>query len=153
MHTYSAAIAWTRDGSAFTDQRYSRAHTWGFDGGLQVPASSSPLSVPVPMSNPANIDPEEALVAATSSCHLLWFLHIAATAGFVVDDYRDDAAGEMHRNDKGKLAITRITLRPRIVFAGRQPSADELDALHHKAHEECYIANSIKADVIIEAGI
>jgi organic hydroperoxide reductase OsmC/OhrA len=152
MHTFSATIAWTRDGSAFTDQRYSRAHSWTFDGGLQVPASSSPLSVPVPMSNPANVDPEEALVAATSSCHMLWFLHIAANAGYVIDNYRDEPIGEMHRNDKGKLAITRITLRPFIVFDGRQPSEDDLDALHHKAHDECYIANSIKADIIIEQG-
>ncbi len=152
MHKYTATIAWQRGEQAFADQRYSRAHIWSFDGGLQVPASSSPLSVPVPMSNPANVDPEEALVAATSSCHMLWFLHIAASAGFVVDDYRDDAAGEMHKNDKGKLAMTRITLRPRIAFAGRQPSFDELDALHHKAHDECYIANSIKAEVIVEQG-
>jgi organic hydroperoxide reductase OsmC/OhrA len=152
MHKYNATIAWQRGEQAFADQRYSRAHSWTFDGGLQVPASSSPLSVPVPMSNPANVDPEEALVAASSSCHMLWFLHIAASSGFIVDVYHDEAGGEMHRNDKGKLAMTRITLRPRIVFAGRQPSAQELDALHHKAHDECYIANSIKAEVIIEQG-
>lgn len=152
MHAFSATITWSRDGSAFTDQRYSRAHLWSFDGGLQVPASSSPLSVPLPLSNPANVDPEEALVAATSSCHMLWFLHIAASRGFVVDAYHDDAVGEMRRNERGKHAITRITLRPRIVFAGRQPSKEELDGLHHTAHDECYIANSIKADVIVEQG-
>jgi organic hydroperoxide reductase OsmC/OhrA len=152
MQAFSATIAWSRDGSAFTDQRYSRAHTWSFDGGLQVPASSSPLSVPLPMSNPANVDPEEALVAATSSCHMLWFLHIAASRGFVVDTYHDEPVGEMHKNDNGKLAMTRITLRPRIVFDGRQPTSAELGALHHTAHDECYIANSIKADVVVEQG-
>lgn len=152
MHTFSANIAWQRDGAAFTDQRYSRAHRWSFDGGLQVPASSSPLSVAVPMSNPANVDPEEALVAATSSCHMLWFLSIAASAGLVVDDYRDEPVGEMRRNENGKLAMARITLRPRIVFAGRQPTSEQLAALHHKAHGECNIANSIKADVVVEQG-
>jgi organic hydroperoxide reductase OsmC/OhrA len=152
MQKFTATIAWQRGAQSFADQRYSRAHTWRFDGGLQVPASSSPLSVKVPMSDPANVDPEEALVAATSSCHMLWFLSIAASAGFVVNDYRDDPVGEMHKNDKGKLAMTRIVLRPAIVFEGRQPSSSEIDALHHRAHEECNIANSIKADIIIEAG-
>ncbi len=152
MHKSTATIAWQRGAQPFSDQRYSRAHSWSFDGGLQVPASSSPLSVAVPMSNPANVDPEEALVAATSSCHMLWFLSIAASAGLVVDDYRDEPVGAMRKNENGKLVMARIALRPRIVFSGRQPSREELAALHHQAHDECNIANSIKADVVVEQG-
>jgi organic hydroperoxide reductase OsmC/OhrA len=151
MQLFNAQVSWQRDGQAFTDKRYSRAHQWLFDGGLQVPASSSPLSVPLPMSDAAALDPEEALVAALSSCHMLFFLSIAATRGFVVDSYRDDAVGSMDKNADGKKAMTLITLRPTIVFAGeRRPSRVEIDAIHHDAHQQCYIANSIKAEVVIE---
>jgi organic hydroperoxide reductase OsmC/OhrA len=151
MQLFNAQVSWQRDGQAFTDNRYSRAHHWLFDGGLQVPASSSPLSVPLPMSDASALDPEEALVAALSSCHMLFFLSIAATRGFVVDSYRDDAVGSMDKNADGKKAMTLITLRPAIVFEGeRQPSRAEIDAIHHDAHQQCYIANSIKADVVIE---
>ena len=148
MQQFFATVAWQRDGQDFSGQRYSRGHAWHFDGGLTVPASSSPLSVPLPMSVAANVDPEEALVAATSSCHMLFFLSLAAQRGHVIDDYRDDAVG---KNAQGRLAMTRIVLRPRIVFAGAAPSAEALAALHHDAHERCYIANSLTAVVIVGA--
>lgn len=150
MQQFTARVSWRRDQQVFTDNRYSRAHRWEFDGGLAVPASSSPLSVAVPMSDPSALDPEEALVAAVSSCHMLFFLSIAQQRGFVVDRYQDAALGTMTKNDQGKMAMTRIALRPAIDFCGKQPTAEELAALHHSAHEECYIANSIKADVVLE---
>lgn len=152
MHTYEATVTWRRGEQKFSDKRYSRAHEWTFDGGARVPASSSPLSVPLPMSDAASVDPEEALVAAVSSCHMLFFLSFAAKRGLVVDSYTDQAFGTMEKNDEGKMAITRITLQPKIVFSGeRQPAADELETMHRDSHEECYIANSIKAQVIVAA--
>lgn len=151
MQKFEATVQWERGADeVFADNRYSRAHAWHFDGGLRVPASSSPLSVPLPMSVAANVDPEEALVAAVSSCHMLFFLSIAQQRGFVVDSYRDDANGVLDRNADGKMAMTKFTLRPAIVFSGTQPDAGQLDAIHHSAHEKCYIANSIKADIVIE---
>jgi organic hydroperoxide reductase OsmC/OhrA len=151
MHKYEATVAWHRGEQKFVDNKYSRAHEWVFDGGLRVPASSSPLSVPVPMSNPANVDPEEALVAAASSCHMLFFLYFAGRRGFVIDSYEDSAYGVMEKNDEGKVAMTRIVLRPNIVFAGdQQPTAEELQAMHHKSHEECFIANSLKSEIVVE---
>ena len=151
MPQFVATIAWERGAQPFADNRYSRAHAWQFDGGLTVPGSSSPHSVPLPMSDPAAVDPEEALVAALSSCHMLFFLSIAAQRGFIVDSYRDQAAGTMDKNAEGKMAITRISLAPAIAFGGeRQPTPAELDDIHHSAHEKCYIANSIKAEVVIK---
>lgn len=150
MKQFEAKLAWQRGSQSFADQRYSRAHEWIFDGGLRVPASSSPLSVPVPMSDPAAVDPEEALVAAASSCHMLFFLSIAAQRGFVVDDYRDHAVGFMEKNTEGNVAMTKIALRPAITFSLTPPDAAELAAIHHAAHSKCYIANSIKADVVVE---
>lgn len=151
MHQYEASIAWRRDGQVFIDNRYSRGHEWRFDGGAVVPASSSPHVVPLPMSVAANVDPEEALVAAVSSCHMLFFLSIAAKRGFVVDSYVDRAVGVMEKNSEGKIAMTRITLRPDIVFSGdRISTPQELDAIHHMSHEQCYIANSIKTEVVVE---
>ena len=150
MKQFEASITWLREAQAFTDNRYSRLHEWRFDGGLRVPASSSPLSVPLPMSDAAAVDPEEALVAAVSSCHMLFFLTIAAQRGFVVDQYIDQALGTLDRNANGKLAMTRIALRPAIAFCGQQPSASDLAAMHHDAHDKCYIANSITAEVVIE---
>jgi organic hydroperoxide reductase OsmC/OhrA len=148
---YFATVEWRRDGAVFSDNRYSRAHSWRFDGGLSVPASSSPHVVRVPFSDPAAIDPEEAFVASVSSCHMLWFLDLAARAKLVVDNYSDEAVGVMEKNADGKLAITRIALRPKIAFAGaKAPSAAEVDALHHKAHEECFIANSVRTAITIE---
>jgi len=154
MQTFSAKVTWDRAGAPFVDHRYSRAHAWHFDGGLEVPASSSPLSVPVPMSDPAALDPEEALVASVSSCHMLFFLAFAAKGGFVVDEYRDSAEGIMDKNAAGKMAMVRFILRPAVVFGGeREPTAAQLDALHHAAHEHCYIANSLLAEVIIEGPV
>jgi organic hydroperoxide reductase OsmC/OhrA len=152
MHRYEARIHWTRGDAKFLDHRYSRGHAWSFDGGITVPGSSSPLSVPLPWSVAEAVDPEEALVASASSCHMLWFLALAAKRGFLVESYVDEAFGVMEKNAAGKLAFTRITLRPRIELGGdRRPTAAELEALHHDAHEECYIAQSLKADVVVEA--
>lgn len=151
MKQFEAAITWQRGAQPFLDNRYSRAHVWQFDGGLTVPASSSPLSVPLPMSDAAAVDPEEALVAAASSCHMLFFLSLAQQQGFTVDAYRDAALGTLDKDADGKLAMTLITLRPAITFSGaRTPSASDLAALHHAAHERCYVASSLKAAIVIE---
>ncbi|MES2739416.1 MAG: OsmC family protein [Pseudomonadota bacterium] len=148
---FSSTVVWRRGAQPFGDQRYSRAHEWQFDGGLRVPASSSPLSVPVPMSNPDCVDPEAALVAAAASCHMLFFLSLAARQGYVIDHYRDHALGMVGKNEDGRLAMIRITLRPRIVFSGAAiPDRQQRAALHHAAHQQCYIANSLKSDVVIE---
>ena len=148
MATYSATVSWRRGGATFTDNKYSRAHEWRFDEGVIVPASSSPHSVPLPYSASAAVDPEEAFVAALSSCHMLWFLSIAAKDGHVVDAYVDDAQGHMGRNAAGKVAVTRVVLRPKVKFGGeRQPTHEQLLALHHRAHEECYIASSVTTAV------
>jgi organic hydroperoxide reductase OsmC/OhrA len=152
MSEHVARVAWRRDGAVFTDQKYSRAHRWRFDGGLEVPASSSPHSVRPPLSDVSAVDPEEAFVAALSSCHMLWFLALAAGRGFVVDAYEDDAAGVLARDAGGKTAMTEVTLRPSVTFGGdRPPTREELDALHHEAHERCYIASSVKTVVRVEA--
>lgn len=153
MTEYTAQVHWQRQQQSFTDQRYSRRHQWRFDGGQEVPGSSSPHSVPLPWSDPAAVDPEEALVAAVSSCHMLWFLALAAKAGFVVDDYRDEASGTMARNAEGRMAITLVTLRPAVRFAGTPPTAEAFLHLHHEAHEACYIANSVKSEVRCEPKI
>jgi organic hydroperoxide reductase OsmC/OhrA len=150
MSSHDARISWTSDGQ-FTSGGYSRRHEWRFDGGAVVTGSSSPHVVREPMSDPAGVDPEEALVASVSSCHMLWFLALAQNAGLDVASYVDEASGEMGRIGPGKQAVTRIILRPDIAFAGRQPSADELDRLHHEAHERCFIANSLKSEVVVEA--
>jgi organic hydroperoxide reductase OsmC/OhrA len=149
---YTAHVRWQRQaGEPFTDNRYNRRHEWRFDGGAVVPGSSSPHSVRLPYSDASAVDPEEALVAAASSCHLLTFLYLAAKAGWLVDAYEDDAVGLMARNEQGRLAITHITLRPAIRFGGaREPTAAELAQLHHDAHEQCYIANSLKSEIVCE---
>lgn len=151
-HEYRASVKWTRgDDAKFTDQRYSRAHEWSFDGGITIRASSSPLSVRLPYSVAEAVDPEEALVAALASCHMLTFLYVAAKQGFVVDDYADAAVGEMTKNERGKLWVSKVTLSPRITFTGdKRPSSEQLDELHHLAHEECYIANSVKSEVVVQ---
>jgi organic hydroperoxide reductase OsmC/OhrA len=152
MHRYSARTAWSRNGATFSDNRYSRGHEWSFDGGITVPASASPSIVPAPWSVAAAVDPEEALVAAASSCHMLWFLSLAAKRGFVVDSYEDEAFGVMEKNADGKLAFTRITLQPSVSFGGTtRPTEDEIAFLHHDAHAECFIANSLKCDIVVEA--
>lgn len=153
MHsTYTAETLWQRGSQVFTDKRYSRAHVLRFDGGIEVAGSSSKHSVPLPYSVEAAIDPEEALVSALSSCHMLWFLGIAAQRGHVVDSYHDHAEGVMSRNEQGRLAITKVTLRPRIVFSGAQPpSAQDIEAMHQEAHASCYIANSVRSEVMVAA--
>jgi len=151
MASYTATVAWQRDGQTFTDNRYSRAHAWRFDGGVEVPASSSPHVVPLPYSSEAAVDPEEAFVASLSSCHMLWFLSLAVEQGWTVDSYQDEAVGKMTRNAEKKLAMTEVVLRPLVVFGGeRQPSREQVDALHHAAHEACFIANSVKTEVRCE---
>ena len=150
MAHYTAVVVWERNGAVFTDNRYSRGHRWRFDGGLEVPASSSPLSVRIPLSVAEAVDPEEAFIAAISSCHMLWFLSIAARRGFLIDRYQDDAVGEMGKNAAGRTAMTVVTLRPDVTFAGARPSPADLDAMHHEAHELCFIANSVTTDVRCE---
>jgi organic hydroperoxide reductase OsmC/OhrA len=151
MSEYETEVRWSRNGTTFTDNRYSREHRWLFDGGIEVPASSSPKVVPVPLSTEAAVDPEEAFVVSLSSCHMLWFLSIAAKRGYVVEAYSDRAVGVMERDSSGKLAITRVTLRPDVEFAGEnRPTRDELRALHHEAHEECFIARSVRTEVRCE---
>jgi organic hydroperoxide reductase OsmC/OhrA len=151
MHEYQATISWERGGGDGSLTRYRRAHTWTFDGGLMVPASASPQLVRPPYSDAAAVDPEEAFVAALSSCHMLWFLDLAARRGFRVERYIDHAVGVMERNAAGKLAITRVRLRPEATFAGAElPTTAEIDALHHAAHEECFIANSVTTKVRCE---
>lgn len=152
MSSYTATVVWTRPPDApFKDNKYSRAHEWRFDGGAVVPASSSPSVVRVPMSNPAAVDPEEALVAAISSCHMLFFLSYAAAAGFVIDRYEDEAIGEMGKNSRGATAMVKVRLRPKITWVGAAPATEQLDKLHHRSHESCYIANSVTAELVIES--
>lgn len=148
MAEHAATIEWRRNGADFLDNRYSRAHTWLFDGGSEVPASSSPHVIPAPMSEPSAVDPEEAFVASLSSCHMLWFLSVAAKRGFVVENYIDFALGLMSKNAEGKMAITSVTLSPVTKFSGeRQPNMTELEAMHHAAHASCYIANSVSSEI------
>ena len=150
-HEYRATIVWRRDGEDFAKGRYSRAHEWRFDGGVTVPGSASPSVVPAPFSRQDAVDPEEAFVAALSSCHMLTFVDMARRAGILVESYADEAVGIMERIAPGKMAITRVTLRPRIVFGGAVPDRAKLDELHHAAHEACFIANSVKTEVKVEA--
>jgi organic hydroperoxide reductase OsmC/OhrA len=148
MAEHRATIEWRSDG-AFRDNRYSRGHSLSFDGGAEVRGSSSPSVVPEPLSDPAGVDPEELLVASAASCHMLWFLDLARQAGLDVARYRDEAVGVMGRLD-GRIALTRITLRPRIDYAGGTPDAETLARLHHEAHERCFIANSLKTEIVVE---
>jgi len=153
MGVHGAKIEWRRGDQPFLDKRYSRAHSWTFDGGAVVPGSSAPASVPVPMSDASAVDPEEAMIASLSSCHMLWFLAFAANAGLVVDSYVDDASGEMGRDEAGHRYLAAVTLRPVTRFIGRAPDQVELDALHHQAHDHCEMAHSVRADITVEATI
>ena len=153
MAVYEARIIWERGDQPFLDKRYSRAHTWTFDGGAVVPGSSAPSSVPLPMSDASAVDPEEAMIASLSSCHMLWFLAFAANAGLVVDTYVDEASGRMGKNEQGRGYIAEVTLRPCTSFTGRLPSQDELDALHHQAHDHCEMAHSVRATITTVATI
>jgi organic hydroperoxide reductase OsmC/OhrA len=150
MAEHKASIRWALpvDGESFLKGRYSREHTWTFDGGLTVPASPAPSVVPVPFSNPAHVDPEEAFVASIASCHMLTFLHVAMRAGVVVERYEDDAVGVMRKNERGAVWVAAVTLRPRVAYGGvTRPTAEEIDRLHHLAHEQCFIANSVKTEI------
>jgi organic hydroperoxide reductase OsmC/OhrA len=150
-HQYTATVRWTRGADeAFNDRRYSRAHTWTFDGGVEVAASASPLIVRAPFSDPHAVDPEEAFIASVSSCHMLFFLDYAAQAKFVVDRYEDTATGTMGKNESGHDYVATIVLTPQIHFsASVQPTPEQLAALHHRAHEDCFIANSILTEVTV----
>jgi len=150
MAEYNAVVQWQRGDQVFTDNRYSRGHEWQFDGGVTVPASSSPHVVPLPYSVEQNVDPEEAFVAALSSCHMLFFLSYAAQAGFCVDQYTDQAIGTMGPDDTGKTVMTGVVLKPVIQFAGKQPDMSQLRALHDKAHHSCFLANSVNFPVETE---
>jgi organic hydroperoxide reductase OsmC/OhrA len=152
MSTYNATIRWSgNDPEAFRKGRYYRGHEWAFDGGAVVPASASPDNVPPGTANEAGVDPEEALVAAISSCHMLFFVDYARRAGFVVHSSVDEAQGLMEKRADGKMAVTRVTLRPKIAFSGdKLPTADEIAQLHHRSHEDCFIANSVNTEVTIE---
>ncbi|MSR13696.1 MAG: OsmC family peroxiredoxin [Gammaproteobacteria bacterium] len=151
MSEHRATIRWEYSGSDFVKGRYSREHVWVFDGGITVNASPSPSVVPAPYSNPANVDPEEAFVAAVASCHMLTYLFVAARAGFAIERYTDDAVGVMTKNELGIFWVSKVTLRPNIAYVGSQsPTPAQVQQLHHQAHDRCYIANSIKTEVVVE---
>jgi organic hydroperoxide reductase OsmC/OhrA len=151
MAHYLAEVIWKRGAQNFLDNRYSRKHTLRFDCGIELPGSSSPHVVPQPMSDAAAVDPEEMFVASIANCHMLFFLSIAAREGFRVDSYHDRALGVMGKNGAGKMAVTKVTLRPEVRFSGeRMPGKKEIDAMHHEAHGECFIANSVLSEVTCE---
>ena len=152
MSTYTATIRWncTASREGFTKGQYSRAHEWVFDGGAVVPASASPHIVPAPWNDPAGVDPEEAFVASLSSCHMLFFVDFARRAGFVVDSYVDEAEGALEKRGDGKMAMTRVTLHPRVTWGGIPPDEAAIADIHHRAHEACFIANSARTRVTVE---
>ncbi len=148
---YTATVSWSRGDQPFKDGKYSRAHTISFDGGISIAGSSAPSVVRPPLSREDAADPEEMLVAALSMCHMLFFLDFARRGGFVVDDYVDTAEGVMGPDDRGRTAVTRVTLKPKIGWSGDfLPSAADVSMLHHKAHETCFIANSFRGEVVVE---
>ena len=151
MSEHKAVISWKRTDGDFLKGRYTREHTWTFDGGLTVPASPSPSIVPAPYSNAANVDPEEAFVAAVSSCHMLTYLYLASQQGFQMDSYQDEAVGVMTKNERGVPWVSSVTLHPQIVHSGDAlPTPADVENLHHMAHEQCFIANSIKSEVTVK---
>lgn len=153
MSEHKAMIRWQYSGGEFLKGKYSRVHSWTFDGGLTVPAAPAPANVPVAFGNPANVDPEEALVAALSSCHMLTFLFVAYRAGFAVESYEDEAVGQTEKNERGASWISRVTLHPKIVYSpSKSPTPAEEAQLHHHAHEQCIIANSVKTEVVVHGG-
>lgn len=147
MSEHKVSLTWKRGDAPFDYQKYPRDHTWKFDGGHEMTASAAPAY----LGNPKNVDPEEAFVASLSSCHMLTFLAIACKQKFVMDEYVDEAVGHMEKNAEGKMAITKVTLKPKITFSGdKKPTAEELDKMHHAAHENCFIANSVKTEITVE---
>jgi organic hydroperoxide reductase OsmC/OhrA len=151
MSSYTATIRWSRsrDGD-FAKGQYSRAHEWAFDGGHVMPASASPHIVPAPWSDAGGVDPEEAFIASLSSCHMLFFVDFARRAGFVVDSYVDEAEGVLAKGADGRMAMTKVTLRPKVGWGGEAPGAAALADLHHKAHDACFIANSVTSEVVVD---
>lgn len=151
MPSHNATVRWTNDNpEEFAKGKYGRGHEWAFDGGQKVRGSSSPSVVREPLSDPYGVDPEEALVAAVSSCHMLWFLDLARRAGFVPLSYEDEADGALEKCDDGKVRITKVTLQPLVEWQGDEPNAATIADLHHQAHDLCFIANSITAKVVVE---
>jgi len=151
MSEHKAVIDWKRTGEGFLKGQYSREHTWAFDGGATVAASASPSVVPAPYSNPVNVDPEEAFAAAIASCHMLTYLDLARRQGFQVDSYRDEAVGTMTKNTNGVPWVSLVTLHPQIGYGGdKLPTREDVERLHHLAHEKCFIANSIKTKVVVK---
>ena len=151
MHSYIAKVFWERGDQTFTNDNYSRGHILEFDGGSVVPASASPTIVPLPQSIAENVDPEEAFVASLSSCHMLFFLAIAAEQGIVVDQYLDAATGHMAKDDRGRTAMTKVILRPEATYSGEKiPDRQAIEKIHHRAHDLCFIANSVRTEVVTE---
>jgi organic hydroperoxide reductase OsmC/OhrA len=152
MSEYFVKINWARgNDESYTDNKYSRGHEWIFDGGVTVQASSSPHVVPLPYSVEENVDPEEAFVASLSSCHMLFFLSIAAKKGYVIDSYVDNAVGIMEKNSDSKISMTKVTLKPHIQFSGdKKPTIEQLEKMHHQSHDQCFIANSVKTEIVTE---
>ncbi len=146
---YTASVCWKKkDTESFADNKYSRKHTWAFDGGTEMPASSSPQVVPTPMSDASAVDPEEAFIAAISSCHMLFFLSIAAGSSYIIETYEDNAEGIMSKNERGQMVMEEINLNPRIIFSGPNiPSSEQINSLHDSAHKKCYLANSVKSTI------
>jgi organic hydroperoxide reductase OsmC/OhrA len=152
MSAYTATLTWKRGEQLFADGKYSRGHDIAFDGGFSIAGSSSPHVVRPPLSREDAADPEELFVAALSSCHMLFFLDFARRGGFVIDSYIDAPEGVLGKNAEGKMAMTKITLKPRLEWSGeKRPSAEEIAELNHKAHEACFIANSFKGETVIES--
>lgn len=152
MSEHKATVLWERGEQHFLDKKYSRAHVWRFDDGCEVPGSCPPSKlIPVPLAKPDAVDPEEGLIASLSACHMLFFLAFAARDGYRVDAYADEASGMLGKNERGKTYMERITLRPAVTFSGdKKPTAEQVDILHHRAHEECFIANTIRSTIAIE---
>jgi len=153
MSEHKATIEWRRQSADFDYKTYNRTHSLAFEGGIRVPASAAPANIPPTAAGAPGVDPEQAFVASISSCHMLWFLHLANRARFVVDRYVDEATGVLEKNAEGRMAMTRVTLRPVVNYAGRSPSTQEHARLHEDAHDQCFVANSVKSEVIIEPGI
>lgn len=154
MSKYKATVSWSRDGQTFIDNKYSRTHQWEFDSGQIISASASPNVVPTPLSDPSAVDPEEAFIISISSCHMLWFLSIAAKAGFVVENYKDKAEGILAKNNDGKQAITEVSLFPRVTYQkGQKPTEKKDQQMHQQASTQCFIANSIKTSIKVEPTI
>lgn len=150
MSTHTANIIWKRNDQLFIDNKYSRAHKWEFDGGVSIPASSSPHILPLPYSVEANVDPEEAFIASLSSCHMLFFLGIAAKKRLLIDSYIDHAEGVLEEDNNGNLAMIRVTLNPTIIYSGKQPTENVIQKIHHLSHQQCFLANSVKTVITVK---